>query len=118
MIRLKPMPKRAVPIFLVLVSLCALLGACADDGEESAAAVLSPEEVFWVEQYLRIVEARQMAADGDSLADGHFNHLAEQLPADSLIALVDAISTRDPQRWPLIFEEIVRRKKIMESLPR
>ena len=59
-----------------------------------------------------------MAAAGDSLADGHFNFLGENLPADSLLALTESISERDPKRWSVIFEEIVRRKKIMESLPR
>ncbi len=112
------MAPRNVPIFLVFILLLIGLVACgAQEGAEEIAD-LTPEEEFWVEQYLRIVEGRMMAAAGDSLADGHFNFLGENLPADSLLALTESISERDPKRWSVIFEEIVRRKKIMESLPR
>lgn len=111
MIRLKPKRSRTVPIFLILLA----LAGCGRG--ESDAPVLSGEEKYWVEQYLRIVEARMLAARGDSLAEGNFNYLAEDLPADSLLALTETITERDPRRWPVIFEEIVRRKKIMESRP-
>ena len=64
-----------------------------------------------------LVEARQLAAAGDSLADARFNQLADSFPADSLEGVAADISAKDPTRWPVIFEEIVRRKQIMESAP-
>jgi hypothetical protein len=111
--RLKPMPLRNVPIFLVL----ALLLGCGAGETETAPAQLAPAEEYWVEQYLRIVEARMLAAAGDSLAEGRFTYLIEDLPADSLRALTEALSQKDPTRWAVVFEELVRRKKIMESQP-
>lgn len=112
------MALRNVPIFLAFGLLLLGLAACGLRDGEATPPKLSPEEEFWVEQYLRIVEVRMMAAEGDSLADGRFNFLGENLPADSLLAITESISERDPERWSVIFEEIVRRKKIMESRPR
>ncbi len=111
--RLKPMPLRTVPIFLVL----ALLLGCGAGDAETVPAELTPDEEFWVDQYLRIVEARMLSAAGDSLAEGRFNYLVEDMPTDSLRALTTAIGEKDPTRWAVIFEELVRRKKIMESQP-
>ncbi len=109
--RFLTMPARAVPIFLAL----ALgLGACADRPSDGAAA-LSPEEEFLVQQYLRIVDARRLAALGDTLADARFDHLAASLPGDSLRAVAARISAERPERWPVLFEEIVRRKQILEG---
>ena len=59
-----------------------------------------------------------MAVRGDSLAAGRFRFLQEDLPADSLRAIARNISAQDSQRWPVIYEEIIRRKLIMESEPR
>lgn len=116
------MPARTVLIFLAsLLPLGATLGlgGCGvQAGDETGpATALSPREEFFVQQYLRVVEARQSAARGDSLADALFNQLAETLPSDSLAATARAISAEDPTRWPAIFAEIVRRKQIMESNP-
>ena len=115
------MPARAVLIFLAASLLLAAslgLGACGQRGQGGGgAAVLSPREEFFVQQYLRLVEARQLAAAGDSLADARFNQLANSFPADSLEGVAADISAKDPTRWPVIFEEIVRRKQIMESAP-
>ena len=77
--------------------------------------LLLPEERFLVEQYMRIVEARRMAAAGDEAADSLFAVLAEEIPVDSLLALGDRISAQEPGRWPFIFEEIVARKRNMED---
>ncbi len=110
------MPLRTVPIFLVLALLLACNAGDASDAETGPAELASEEE-YWVEQYLRVVEARMLAAAGDSLAEGRFNYLIEDLPADSLRALTEALSEKDPTRWAVIFEELVRRKKIMESQP-
>ncbi len=107
------MPLRTVPIFLVL----ALLLGCGAGEAETGPAELTPGEEFWVDHYLRIVEARMLAAAGDSLAEGRFTYLVEDLPADSLRTLTAAIGEKDPTRWAVIFEELVRRKKIMESQP-
>lgn len=107
------MPLRNVPIFLVL----ALFMGCGIGDAETDTVQLNPEEEFWVEQYLRVVEARMLAASGDSLAEGRFNYLVEDLPVDSLRALTESFGEGDPTRWPVIFEELVRRKKIMESQP-
>jgi hypothetical protein len=111
--RLKPMPLRTVPIFLVL----ALILGCGTGDTESGPADLAPQEEYWVEQYLRVVEARMLAAAGDSLAEGRFTYLVEDLPADSLRAITEAISAEDPTRWAVIFEELIQRKKVMEVLP-
>jgi hypothetical protein len=105
------MPARAVPFFLALA-----LG-CGAEGRAPGAAALRPEEEFFVQQYLRLVEARRLAALGDSLAEPRFAHLSASLPEDSLRAVAARISAESPQRWPLIFEEIVRRKQIQESEP-
>ncbi len=111
--RLKPMPLRTVPIFLVL----ALLLGCGAGDAETGPDELTPDEEFWVDQYLRLVEARMLAAAGDSLAESRFSYLVEDLPTDSLRAMARAFGEKDPTRWTVIFEELVRRKKIMESEP-
>jgi hypothetical protein len=105
------MPARAVPIFL---GLALALGACAERGPDRAAR-LSAEEEFLVQQYLRVVDARRLAALGDSTAEARFAQLAVALPSDSLRAVAARISSEQPERWPLLFEEIVRRKQILES---
>jgi len=105
------MPARAVPFFLAL----ALgLGGCADR-EPNGAAQLNADEEFLVQQYLRVVDARRLAALGDSVAEARFTHLAEVFPGDSLRAVAARISAERPERWPVLFEEIVRRKQILES---
>jgi hypothetical protein len=105
------MPARAVPFFLAL----ALgLGGCADRRADGAAQ-LSAEEEFLVQQYLRVVDARRLAALGDSVAEARFAHLAAVFPGDSLRAVAARISAERPERWPLLFEEIVRRKQILEN---
>ncbi|MBM4117383.1 hypothetical protein FJ251_06500 [bacterium] len=93
----------------------ALAGGCAE--QRAAAPALSAEEEFFVQQYLRVVEARRLAALGDSLAGERFARLAASLPDDSLRALAGAFSAEQPERWPLIFEEIVRRKQALEGEP-
>jgi hypothetical protein len=109
--RFLTMPARAVPFFLAL----ALgLGGCGQRQADGAAA-LSADEEFLVQQYLRIVDARRLAALGDSLAEGRFAQLAASFPEDSLRAVAARISAERPERWPLLFEEIVRRKQILES---
>ncbi len=114
MTRFNTIGKRTVPIFLVA---CAglLAGACGLSDSEDADSPLDAEELYFVEQYLRVVEARQEAVLGDSLAEGRFAFLAEELPADSLRAIARRLSRDAPERWQPIFEEIVRRKKIMEA---
>ena len=107
--------KRNVPIFLsiALCVLFSLLCACDGQGVDDGDSGLDAREIFVVEQYLRLLEARRMVVDQDSLAADVFTFLEQDLPADSLRGAVAEISSRDPERWPLIFEEIVRRKKIM-----
>ena len=50
---------------LVLSLLC----ACAEQGVDDGDSGLDAREVFVVEQYLRLLEARRMAVDQDSLAE-------------------------------------------------
>lgn len=109
--RFLTMPARAVPFFLALAL---ALGACTDRRPDRAAR-LSAEEEFLVQQYLRVVDARHLAALGDSAADARFAQLAATFPGDSLRAVAARISAERPERWPLLFEEIVRRQQILES---
>jgi len=117
--RFLSLPARPVPMFLALAAglglALALAGGCAE--QRAAAPALSAEEEFFVQQYLRVVEARRLAALGDSLAGERFARLAASLPDDSLRALAGAFSAEQPERWPLIFEEIVRRKQALEGEP-
>ena len=118
MTRFNTIPRGPVPAFLgACLLLAALAAGCAGESEPPAAA-LTPEEDYLVEQYLRVVEARHQALLGDSLAAGRFHFLEEALPTDSLRAIARRISAETPRRWPLVFEEIVRRKQILEAQPR
>ncbi|MBN2171392.1 MAG: hypothetical protein JW819_08735 [Candidatus Krumholzibacteriota bacterium] len=117
--RFNTIPLRRVPAFLgACLLLAALTAGCAREGDPPAATTLTPEEDYLVEQYLRVVEARYEALLGDSLAAGRFHFLEEALPSDSLRAIARRISAETPRRWPLVFEEIVRRKQILEAQPR
>lgn len=113
--RFLALPARPVPKFLAFLAGLALVlaGGCGE--RRSAAPALSAEEEYFVQQYLRVVEARHLAALGDSLAEARFARLAADLPGDSLRTLAAAFSAEQPERWPLIFEEIVRRKQILED---
>lgn len=113
--RFLALPARPVPKFLALLAglLLALAVGCGE--RRSAAPALNAEEEFFVQQYLRVVEARRLAALGDSLAEERFARLAVSLPDDSLRSLAAAFSAEQPERWPLIFEEIVRRKQALEG---
>ena len=104
-----------VPTFLVVLLVVLAAGACGRSGPEDLAVKLSAEEQFFVEQYMRLVEARKYAVARDSLAAGRFAFLAQELPEDSLRTIARNISEQDPERWTQIFEEIVRRKKILEA---
>lgn len=112
--RLNTNIRKYVPLILAAgcLSLC---GACERGGSELTSAILGDEEVFFVEQYLRLVEARQLAVSQDSLAAGRFALLGTSIQADSLRGIAQRISEDNPERWAVIFEEIVRRKKIMEA---
>jgi hypothetical protein len=103
--------RKYVPI--ILLGLGLFLSTACERGEQETG--FSPEESFFIEQYLRLVEARQHAVRGDSIAAGRFNFLKSELPSDSLRAVAARISSESPRRWAPIFEEIVRRKRIMES---
>jgi len=115
--RFLSLPARPVPKLLALGAglglAFALAAGCAE--RRDGAPALSAEEEFFVQQYLRVVEARRLAALGDSLAEGRFARLAAELPEDSLRSLAAAFSAEQPERWPLIFEEIVRRKQTLEG---
>jgi hypothetical protein len=103
--------RNTVPIFLALLALS--LGACDHREESGEATPLTKQEVFVVEQYLRLVELRHAALAGDSLLEADFEALAEVFPADSLRSVTARISADSPDRWIPIFEEIIRRKEIM-----
>ncbi|MCP4546041.1 MAG: hypothetical protein GY835_06210 [bacterium] len=107
--------KRIVPIFLL--SLVITLGSCTNNDSSEDAIVLTPDEIFVVEQYLRLVEARHLSASKDDAAESRWNFLAFDFPTDSLQVVMAEITARDPERWSLVFDEIVRRKKIMMNQP-
>ena len=108
---------RDYSILLGLVLSILLLTSACDPAPDLAEPTdqLSAEESFLVEQYLRIVEARRVAASGAANADSLFAVLAAEIPADSMMAIGDRISALEPERWPPIFEEIERRKNLMEE---
>ena len=112
--RLNTKGRNLVPIILAFCAL-SLAGGCDRLKPEARKPAFKAEELFFIEQYLRLVEARGYAAMGDSTADGRFALLATELPADSLRAIAERISREEPERWLPIYEEIVRRKKTMES---
>jgi hypothetical protein len=102
--------------FLFFFALAALAATtCMRPDSYGPAPTLSAEERYFVEQYLRLVEARDLAARGDSFTEGRFLALQQDLLADSLRAIAGRLSKDHPERWPLVFEEIVRRKEIMET---
>ncbi len=115
--RVNTIPLRAVPLFLAMLIPLLGAGSCSRIGPGGEGAGFSPEETFYIEGYLRLIEARTMALDEDSLAAGRFNFLQEDLSADSLRAIASRISEDSPQRWQTIFEEIVRRKEIQANAP-
>ena len=100
-------------LFLSILLLLAACGPAPDLAEPTDQ--LRPEERFLVDHYLRLVEARRVAAAGDARADSLFKVLSAEIPADSLLAIGDRISTLEPERWLPIYEEIERRKRIMEE---
>ncbi len=116
--RLNNIPLWTVPPFLVILVLLLGVGSCSRIFPEGEQAGYSEEEQFYIEGYLRLIEARGMALRGDSLADGRYEFLRQDLPADSLRAIARGISENTPQRWHLIYEEIIRRKQILENEPR
>ncbi len=113
--RVNTILRRVVPIFLF--SLLCLSLSCGDTDPESEVIELTSDETFVVEQYLRLVEARQLSAAQDESAESVWAYLTIDFPSDSVRIVTARITERDPERWPLVFEEIVRRKKLMLNRP-
>jgi len=96
--------------FLILFSVLALLAGCAPSSTtDEDDAALDARERFFVEQYLRVVEARALAIEGSDEADSLYAVLAAEIPLDSITNLADRISRKRPERWRPIFREIERR---------
>jgi len=96
-------------LILFAFAVPALLAGCDLGPPKEAPSALEADELFFVEQYVRVAEARQLAAEGSRQADTRFARLASEIPLDSVIDVAERISRERPERWHPIFEEIDRR---------
>jgi len=100
---------------LTFISALALLAGCGPTPDpEEAPPKLEAQELFLVEQYLRVVEVRGLAVEGMAEADSVLEALALEIPVDSVMDISERISRENPERWRIIFQEIQRRIDLME----
>ncbi len=100
---------------LTIISALAILAGCGPSPDpQEAPPELKAEELFLVEQYLRVVEVRHLATEGRAEADSVFAALALEVPVDSVMEISERISREDPQRWRVIFQEIERRMDLAD----
>lgn len=91
-----------------------LLQSCGKS-ELPAGEILEPKEVFLVEEYLRLLEARKLALSSSELADSAFAALGEIFPLDSLRGVARQISEEETERWIPVYEEIHRRSQLSDK---
>jgi len=104
--------------FLTIISAWVLLSGCGLAPEpDKAPEKLDPQELFLVEQYLRVVEVRGEALRGAEEADSLLDALAAEIPVDSIMSIAARVSRERPDRWRPIFQEIVRRIDLLPHQP-
>ncbi|MDP6418131.1 MAG: hypothetical protein QF492_03765 [Candidatus Krumholzibacteria bacterium] len=88
-----------------------LLQSCGKSGVP-AGDILDQEEIFLVEEYLKLIEARKLALNSIELSDSAFAALGDTFPLDSLRGIARQISEDNTERWIPIYEEIHRRGQL------
>jgi hypothetical protein len=100
---------------LTIIFAWVLMAGCGlSPDPEEAPPKLEAQELFLVEQYLRVVEVRGLAVEGLAEADSVLGALALEIPVDSVMDISARISSENPERWQIIFQEIQRRIDLME----